>query len=192
MDLISLCQLYSNRIFPVNLKQNIAVKIEETTTVRNGNNKDITPEVEQIMDNINPNNTVDDADTDGASLKKKWIRKPLNKKAKRLRQNRRLRKLLIPKNALMSLHELMGNSISEYRVMPEERGFVAQVLVNNIQYEGRGTSKIAAKNNASEKALRDLVIQKMVQVPKTAMNLNTALSAEGNIILISVLKNVLN
>lgn len=78
-----------------------------------------------------------DGNGDGVP-KKKWIRRPLNKRTKRLRQNRRLRKLLIPKNALMSLHELMGSSISDYRIMPEERGFVAQVLVNNIQYEGRG------------------------------------------------------
>lgn len=70
--------------------------------------------------------------------KRKWLRKPINKRTKRLRQNRRLRKMLIPKNALMSLHELMGSNISEYRISPEERGFVAQVLVNNIQYEGRG------------------------------------------------------
>lgn len=42
-----------------------------------------------------------------------------------------------------------------------------------------GTSKIAAKNNASEKALRDLVIQKMVQVPKSVLNANAALSGEG-------------
>lgn len=118
-------------------KQNITVKIEEPVPVRNGNNKVLTP----VVDNVDLDSNIDrseDADSDGAGPKKKWIRKPLNKKAKRLRQNRRLRKLLIPKNALMSLHELMGNSISEYRVMPEERGFVAQVLVNNIQYEGRG------------------------------------------------------
>jgi len=155
---------------------NITVKIEENVLIRNGNNKVLQPELENMESSVAKG---DDADSDGAGPKKKWIRKPLNKKAKRLRQNRRLRKLLIPKNALMSLHELMGSSISEYRVMPEERGFVAQVLVNNIQYEGRGTSKIAAKNNASEKALRDLVIQKMVQVPKATINLNAALSVDG-------------
>lgn len=80
----------------------------------------------------------DTAVSEDGSQKRRWIRKPLNKRVKRLKQNRRLRKLLIPKNALMSLHELMGSQISDYRVMPEERGFVAQVLVNNIQYEGRG------------------------------------------------------
>lgn len=80
---------------------------------------------------------IDEGSVDG-NPKRRWIRKPLNKRVKRLKQNRRLRKLLIPKNALMSLHELMGSQISDYRIIPEERGFVAQVLVNNIQYEGRG------------------------------------------------------
>lgn len=42
-----------------------------------------------------------------------------------------------------------------------------------------GTSKISAKNNASEKALRDLVIQKMVQVPKSQLNVIAAGGAEG-------------
>lgn len=41
-----------------------------------------------------------------------------------------------------------------------------------------GNSKIAAKNNASEKALRDLVIQKMVQVPKATLNLNAPIPPE--------------
>jgi len=46
------------------------------------------------------------------------------------------------------------------------RVFFAEVLVNHIRYEGRGASKAAAKNDASEKALRDLIIQKMVERPK--------------------------
>lgn len=70
--------------------------------------------------------------------KKRWNRQPVNKKIKRIRRNRRLRKMLIPKNALMSLNELMGSTISEYDIVPEERGFVARVYVNNVQYEGRG------------------------------------------------------
>lgn len=78
-----------------------------------------------------------ETDNNGAQ-KKRWNRQPINKKIKRLRRNRRLRKMLTPKNALMSLNELMGNDLSEYVIMPEERGFVAQVFVNKVQYEGRG------------------------------------------------------
>ena len=66
----------------------------------------------------------------------------------------------------MALNELCGNKLSECTVVPDDKGFVAEVLVNNIRYEGRGTTKIGAKCNASEKALRDLIIQKMVLKPR--------------------------
>lgn len=85
---------------------------------------------------------------------------------RRIRRNRTLRKILTPKNALMALYELKGNKLSEYNIVAEDTGFMAEVLVNNVRYEGRGHTKISAKNNASEKALRDLIIQKMVLKPK--------------------------
>lgn len=144
--------------------------------------QEVQPKPEPIVPNslvtINP---IESADED---TKRKWIRKPISKKLKRLRQNRRLRKLLAPKNALMSLNELMGSSISDYTIIPEERGFVAQVFVNNVQYEGRGLSKIQAKNNASEKALRDIIIQKMITTPKAALkglNINSPGSANEDV-----------
>lgn len=103
----------------------------------------------------------------------------------RQRQNRRLRKLLTPKNALMALYELIGNKNCDFKINADAKGFLAEVLVNNVRYEGRGSSKTAAKNDASEKglltecltnlvttltdlntALRDLIIQKMVERPK--------------------------
>lgn len=70
--------------------------------------------------------------------KKKWSRQPINKKIKRNRRNRRLRKMLTPKNAYMSLHELMRDSLSDFTFLPDERGFIARVYINNIQYEGHG------------------------------------------------------
>lgn len=70
--------------------------------------------------------------------KRRFMRQAIPKKVKRLRRNRRLRKILTPKNALMSLHELLGAGLSEFNILPEERGFVATVFVNNVQYEGRG------------------------------------------------------
>lgn len=74
--------------------------------------------------------------------KRRFMRQPIPKKIKRLRRNRRLRKILTPKNALMSLHELLGTGLSEFNILPEERGFVASVFVNNVQYEGRGESNV--------------------------------------------------
>ncbi|KAM8721464.1 hypothetical protein ACLKA7_007356 [Drosophila subpalustris] len=67
---------------------------------------------------------------------------------KKLRQNRQLRKSMLPKNALMALNEVK-----------------AIVTVNCKQYEGKGHSKMAAKNLACEKALRDYMIAKMT--PRT-------------------------
>lgn len=122
--------------------------------------------------------TINPTENNDEETKRRWIRKPISKKVKRFRQNRRLRKLLAPKNALMSLNELMGNAISEYTIIPEERGFVAQVFVNNVQYEGRGQSKIQAKNNASEKALRDIIIQKMLQTPKANLKASSVASLD--------------
>jgi len=89
----------------------------------------------------------------------------------RQRQNRRLRKLLTPKNALMALYELIGNKNCDFKINADAKGFLAEVLVNNVRYEGRGSSKTAAKNDASEKALRDLIIQKMVERPKKNSNI---------------------
>ncbi len=56
----------------------------------------------------------------------------------RQRQNRRLRKLLTPKNALMALYELIGNKNCDFKINADSKGFLAEVLVNNVRYEGRG------------------------------------------------------
>uniref|UniRef100_W8BCT8 Double-stranded RNA-specific editase 1 n=1 Tax=Ceratitis capitata TaxID=7213 RepID=W8BCT8_CERCA len=88
-------------------------------------------------------------------------------KEKKIRQNRQLRKTLIPKNALMALNEVVGLTISEFIITSSTGGgFVAVVSVNDKQYEGKGNSKMAAKNNASEKALRDYVLEKMREKPR--------------------------
>lgn len=67
----------------------------------------------------------------------------------------------------MALNELKGVSISEFTINNNPGGgFTALVTVNNSQYEGRGTSKAAAKNNACEKALRDFIISKLRENPR--------------------------
>lgn len=89
-------------------------------------------------------------------------------KEKRILQNRRLRKTIIPKNALMALNEVKGITIGEFTITNNPNGgFVTLVTVNGNQYEGRGNSKMAAKNNACEKALRDYIIAKMRQNPRS-------------------------
>ncbi|XP_061396888.1 double-stranded RNA-specific editase 1 [Musca vetustissima] len=90
---------------------------------------------------------------------------------KRIRQNRRLRKTLVPKNALMALNELKGVSVGDFVINSNPNGgFIALVTCNNNQYEGRGISKTAAKNSACEKALRDYIIAKMRQRPRKISN----------------------
>lgn len=67
----------------------------------------------------------------------------------------------------MALNELKGVSLSEFTINNNPGGgFTALVTVNNSQYEGRGNSKVAAKNNACEKALRDFIIAKLREKPR--------------------------
>ncbi|XP_039153159.1 double-stranded RNA-specific editase 1-like isoform X2 [Drosophila simulans] len=85
---------------------------------------------------------------------------------KKLRQNRQLRKSMLPKNALMALNEVKGVTISDFTIDSNtDGGFTAVVTVNSNQYEGKGTSKMTAKNAACEKAWRDFIIAKMTPKP---------------------------
>jgi Double-stranded RNA binding motif len=81
-----------------------------------------------------------------------------------LKQNKKLFKMLIPRNAIAALNELQG-SVSETTVLPVQGNkFEAEVTLNNVCYKGIGNSKMQAKNAACEKALRDLVINKFQQM----------------------------
>lgn len=71
-------------------------------------------------------------------MKRKWVKQPVNKRLKRMRLNLRLRKMLIPRNALMALRELKGEVLNEIAVTPDPQGFKATFYINNIQYEGYG------------------------------------------------------
>jgi Double-stranded RNA binding motif len=84
-----------------------------------------------------------------------------------VRNNMKLRKLLAPKNALMAFNELLqGTTPAEFKLESNGQNFVAEVVFNNIKYEGYGTSKNTAKNDACEKAVRDLIIAKLSKVQK--------------------------
>ena len=76
--------------------------------------------------------------------------------------------LIAPRNAIAALNELHTESLGNCNVNPTPSGqFEAVITINNVQYVGPGSSKIQAKNQASEKALRDVVLNKMKQVKKT-------------------------
>ncbi|XP_017084356.2 uncharacterized protein LOC108116818 [Drosophila eugracilis] len=81
---------------------------------------------------------------------------------KKLRRNRQLRKSLLPKNALKALNEIKGVTIGDFTIDKNpDGGFTAIVTVNSKQYEGKGLSKMTAKNDACEKAWRDFIIAKL-------------------------------
>lgn len=106
----------------------------------------ITPVLRETIgdDNIDENNSMNSGDDTKSN--KPWYRNGNKKKPsvreKRIRRNRTLRKILTPKNALMALYELKGNKLSDYKIVADEKGFIAEVLVNNVRYEGRGKSSL--------------------------------------------------
>lgn len=86
-------------------------------------------------------------------------------KEKRLKQNKKLFRMLTPRNAIAALNELHGQSINETTVVPVAGNkFEAEIVINNVKFTGVGNSKMGAKNAACEKALRDLVINKFKQI----------------------------
>lgn len=67
----------------------------------------------------------------------------------------------------MALNEVKGINISDFTINSNpDGGFTAIVTVNSNQYEGKGQSKMAAKNLACEKALRDYILAKMMPKPR--------------------------
>lgn len=94
-----------------------------------------------------------------------FVKRSFLGKEKRLRQNRKLFRMLTPRNAIAALNELHGDSIGQSIVVPTTGNqFEAEITINNVRYVGTGNSKMQAKNAASEKALRDLVINKFQQI----------------------------
>lgn len=73
--------------------------------------------------------------------------------------------MLTPRNAIAALNELtIGQAVGETVVVPIPGSkFEAEVVLHNVKYKGVGISKMAAKNSACEKALRDLIINKFRQ-----------------------------
>lgn len=81
--------------------------------------------------------------------------------------------MLTPRNAIAALNELGASVVSESKVKPNGSLFEAEIIINNVKYQGQGQSKMQAKNAASEKALRDLVVTKMQQVKNLDVQSNS-------------------
>ena len=113
--------------------------------------------MDENIDNDNDNLT---------KLKRINFKKKISGKEKRSKQNKQLFRMLTPRNAIAALNELtVGQSIGDTTVVqiPGSK-FEAEVVLQNVKYKGVGSNKMAAKNAACEKALRDLVINKFKQV----------------------------
>lgn len=87
------------------------------------------------------------------------------------RRNKRLVKFLQPKNSVMVLNEMVGNSTYTLSENTEQANnglqFKASVFVDGIEHYGYGKSKMAAKAAAAETAIRYLVLKKLKSVGQT-------------------------
>ncbi|KAK0170671.1 hypothetical protein PV328_008496 [Microctonus aethiopoides] len=87
----------------------------------------------------------------------------VNRKLKRLRMNQRLRKTLMPKNAIMVLNEMKAGvqfTFPENQSVPNSL-FLVHAELEGKTYIGQGLSKPLARQNAAENALKSLLLEKM-------------------------------
>ncbi|XP_052899811.1 uncharacterized protein LOC128306363 isoform X2 [Anopheles moucheti] len=87
-----------------------------------------------------------------------------SERARKARQLHRFRKWLIPKNAIVALHELQGPGMAEFTIITNGQQTKAEIIINNVKYEATAPNKNLAKAKASEKALRDLVLTQMMRL----------------------------
>lgn len=113
----------------------------------------------------------------------RWKRKipglKVNRKLKRLRLNQRLRKTLQPKNAIMVLNEMKSGVQFTFPEttsnLPNNSLFLVHVEVDGKTYVGQGLSKLLARQNAAENALKSLLLEKM-----TAAAMKARLDSEND------------
>ncbi|XP_062139313.1 uncharacterized protein LOC133847974 isoform X1 [Drosophila sulfurigaster albostrigata] len=146
----------------------ITVKAEPATPAKSNNSR----EADAADQNVEmESNNGEDFEDDRIPFKKIFQKRKKSSERtrdKKLRQNRQLRKSMVPKNALMALNEVKGINISDFTINSNpDGGFTAIVTVNSVQYEGKGHSKMASKNLACEKALRDYIIARMTPRPRS-------------------------
>ncbi|XP_053677751.1 double-stranded RNA-specific editase B2-like [Anopheles nili] len=126
----------------------------------------------QDMD-ASSNSTMEESGDTGVAFKvrRNFNKKPLNsadrkknEKERKARQARRLRKWLMPKNAIVALHELLGPGMTEFTINTQGQETKAEIVINNVKYEATAANKNLAKAKASEKALRELTFAQMARV----------------------------
>lgn len=119
----------------------------------------------------------EDAGTNGAStaatpaassggVKPAWMKKgvKVNKVQKRRRQNARLRKMLVPKNALMAINEICPGPkflVQEHTNALNQTIYSVRVEVDGKVHSGQSINKTHAKQMACENALKDILVTRM-------------------------------
>ncbi|XP_063972998.1 uncharacterized protein LOC135160409 isoform X2 [Diachasmimorpha longicaudata] len=137
------------------------------STPASGQNQDCSMDYEDVM-----------PEGDGfseTSDQPKWRRSKLqgtkvNRKLRRLRMNQRLRKTLMPKNAIMVLNEMKAGVQFTF---PETQAvansvFLVHAELDGKTYVGQGLSKPLARQNAAENALKCLLLEKMTAAANKA------------------------
>lgn len=90
----------------------------------------------------------------------------ISKNIIRRRQNARLKALLTPKNSMMVLYELhpeLKLTISEDVNATNQMTYTVKVEIGGRTFIGQGMSKAAAKQAASENALKSVLLEKLEQ-----------------------------
>ncbi|XP_026761752.2 uncharacterized protein LOC113520578 isoform X2 [Galleria mellonella] len=133
---------------------------------------------------------MEDSNSDGAT-RPHWMKpripglRKITKRERRRRQNEHLRRLLVPKNALMVLNEMMlqeqmnngakehAAHLMQFKVEPADnnpyfksqnkQNFCADLTLEGQTYKGYGENKMMARNAAAEQAIRDLIIKRLAK-----------------------------
>ncbi|KAF7995111.1 hypothetical protein HCN44_004583 [Aphidius gifuensis] len=123
-------------------------------------------------DKLTTNNQDNDVSMDSTNDEPKWKRKKVpgikvNRKLKRLRMDQRLKKTLMPKNAIMVLNEMKSGVQFVFPETPTQNSlFLVHAQLDGKTYVGQGLSKPLARQNAAENALKCLVLEKMETAAK--------------------------
>ncbi|XP_039292321.1 double-stranded RNA-specific editase 1 isoform X2 [Nilaparvata lugens] len=102
----------------------------------------------------------------GPVTKPTWMKKgvKVNKVVKRRRQNARLRRLLVPKNALMAINEICPGpkfTVQEHTNAVNQVIYSVRLEIDGKVHSGQSINKTHAKQMACENALKDILVTRM-------------------------------
>jgi len=76
--------------------------------------------------------------------------------------------MLVPRTAAAALNQIDRQSVKDFGITATpDKQFEAVIEFSGVRYKGTGSSKLTAKSDASEAALRDFVLCKLAQLRNT-------------------------